>query len=41
MHDCCKKDCEHDHLVFCHKCRKVCCVDCGREWEDKCMQNHG
>lgn len=40
MHDCCKQECKHTNVKFCSKCLKVYCVDCGREWEDKCMLNH-
>lgn len=40
MHECCQVDCKHADVRFCAKCCKVYCVDCGREWEDKCMLSH-
>ena len=38
MHNC--QECKHENITFCPKCQKVYCVDCGREWEDKCTLNH-
>ena len=36
-HKCC---CKHLNLKFCEKCGVPYCVDCGREWFDKCTLNH-
>jgi hypothetical protein len=38
MHHC--EDCKHENVKYCPKCKKVYCVDCGREWEDACTLNH-
>ena len=39
MHDC-THDCKHENVKYCAKCKTVYCVDCRREWFDKCQLNH-
>jgi hypothetical protein len=40
MHDCEKKECKHEHVKFCPKCLKPYCLECGKEWEEKCYLTH-
>ncbi len=40
MHEHHHCECKHEHIRFCQKCQQPYCVDCGREWFDKCQQNH-
>jgi hypothetical protein len=36
-HQCC---CKHENVKYCPKCQVTYCLDCGREWFDKCTLNH-
>jgi len=40
MHECEKRECKHANIKFCPKCLKPYCVDCGKEWEEKCTLTH-
>lgn len=33
-------ECKHQRLAFCPKCQVPHCLDCGKEWAEKCTWSH-